>query len=99
MKAWLKGGLWGVGIFIILGLIAILLNSPIINRLIWSIFAPLNMPISYLLSSLTNCSGEECWIYVYISVLLAGIIESFIIGALIGGIVGKIRNRNKNKIK
>ena len=82
MKAWLKGGLWGLGIGILLSVVDIFLSGGYIIAFIGS---PLNL-------ILPRRFGIP-----FLSPILTGVItEFFIIGAIIGLIVGKIK-QNKNK--
>jgi MFS superfamily sulfate permease-like transporter len=79
MKAWLKGGLWGIGIGFLANLYMIIYFGDFIY-----VFLYLSLPISLIIYK--SFSG-------YISIIICAItilVYSFIIGALIGGIVSII---------
>ena len=83
MKSWLKGGLIGGGIAILIELLNFLL----------AFFMITTLPLYKVYYFLNRTAGTTSY---YQNVLIF-IIICFIIGAIIGLIIGKIKNRKKRR--
>ena len=87
MKAWLKGGLWGIGVSAILLLLTFVSRVPCeggnCGTALSDIASTILLFISYPL------------LFLKFNFIIASIISFFIIGSIIGLIVGKVRNKNK----
>jgi len=95
MKAWLKGGLIGglIGIVLwILGLIAES-NQIILREIIWFLRSPSCRLICLGDTEIDKCVG---WCFLLYGHIL-NIITFFIIGAIIGLIIGKIKSKKQPK--
>ena len=94
MKAWLKGGLIGLGVGIILNLAWFI---PGINIFAMVISSILSLPLLFLIMRLfpapSGASGSEGFLLLGLS-FLSSIVSCMLLGALIGWIVGKIRSNN-----
>ena len=86
MRPWLKGGLIGAGISVILFLLSFLEDF-----LFFGFISFIIMYLNFWLPLLGFCVGDISCIF-YVSSFLS-LIEFFIIGALIGWIVGKRKSK------
>lgn len=88
---WIRGGIIGIVIAIILSLIVILFrefDNPITFFVGLGILF-VNLWFAYLI----NCRFESCLIANLYIFMILFIIESFLIGVIIGWVVGKIKNK------
>ena len=88
MKTWLKGGLWGIIVWILL----------IITGLLIALFSfEANYSISFIafpcILFFIGESGMQCFIYGPI----LNLIISFILGSIIGLIIQKIKSKNNDE--
>ena len=88
MKTWLKGGLIGAGLDLIILLIAIITSSPTETKFLAVGFVQL--PFSYILSVF----GSSYLNYNFSTLILGGLVIYFIIGTIIGWIIHKIKSIN-----
>lgn len=96
MKAWLKGGLWGVGISVLMQVLQFLLvimtwrADANITSVMLLILTVLELPYSLisLLVSQMGYAQTTWWLIAFVVLLLF-----FVIGALIGWIIGKIKGK------
>lgn len=94
MKSWLKGGLWGAGIYTVLTLANLI-------PLIGVFFRPLSTLLNFLgFAIITQLVSDRQLFYDWYSHLfptiygfLFSLVLWFIIGAIIGWIVGKIKSK------
>ena len=101
MKAWLKGGLWGLGIGVVLFFCLFILiffcgaegaqGSFFCNNIENISNITFFVPDSFLDTTLIEGTP------LLLLYLFSTILEFFLIGAIISWIVGKIRNRNQNQ--
>lgn len=100
MKAWIKGGLIGATIFIVVGLIFIIggLSNYHLQKGLYFVISmgqPANSAICYLMNH--NCS-DDTQIIIYLAYSIMGIfLNGFILGSLIGFIEDKFKSKNKRK--
>ena len=86
MKAWLKGGVIGIGVFVVFIIIALILDGLGEGAPTW-----LSLPlISGFL--FTNFASYQIRDFVFINGLISVIIY-FLVGAFIGWIIGKIKSK------
>lgn len=97
MRAWLKGGLIGGGIGVIVSIIflmSVFMQSSLFGLQYIIILAiPLTISIAYVTGFLLACHGEECmgaWVW---SLVISLIITLFLIGAIVGLLIQKIKSR------
>ena len=112
LASWLKGGIIGGVIVLIMGLIIRLffdINIPILDGIIFlfiiiQIFL-VGFPVGYVLlkplgipeSNFIISHGEGLFPILNLGGILLGVILWFIIGALIGWFIGLIKSKNSNK--
>lgn len=87
MKTWLKGGLWGAGIFVILVILAWLISF-LFNKFyfFFLVFYPCILFFS-------GENGMACIVYG----LILNLIISFILGSIIGFIIQKIKSNKQQR--
>ena len=91
MKAWLKGGLWGMGIYLFCVLLTILIHS------LFGVVIPLSEiastpPLFLINPLLPNSYYDSEAVFLLISIIFPPLFW-FLIGAIIGWIAGKFRER------
>lgn len=92
MKSWIKGGLWGLLVYVLIQIPVSLTKDPET----WIIYFSSTNPLAFWIDSILR---NGIFRNTFIAILLS-IISYFLIGALIGLIVGKIKSKNpKNKVK
>jgi len=100
MKAWLKGGIIGGIIGIILASFVFLLKIGSSSLLEW-IIIPIAISFLFFPNCAPKCSSgvcpnpDYCNIIEPISIIILSLIFYFIIGALIGWIIGKLKSKKK----
>lgn len=97
MKSWLKGGLIGLVVGVILIILGVFLfgfgASFLYNFL--GIFSFLIILPVYFVKYVLNCTQTGCmFLVLFISIVIVPL-ECFLIGAIIGLIVGKVKNKKK----
>jgi hypothetical protein len=91
---WLKGGIIGLIILILLYIISILLIYINLTE-----YSPLSFLAQILLFPLVLCNGEECRALIF-AVPFIIFFEFIVIGALIGWLYGRIKlKREKNETR
>lgn len=86
MKAWLKGGLIGIGIYLI-GLISLVVTN---------IFIFMQTPGSLIIGNSLKNYDTSLGIITIIFATVINLIIYFIAGALIGWFVGKMKQKKEN---
>lgn len=91
--SWVKGGIIGIIIAIILSLIVILFGE--YDNLITFLIGFGIFTINFWLAILINCNIESCFISDLYIFMIVFIIEFYVVGSIIGLLIGKLRKRGK----
>jgi len=95
MKTWLKGGLWGILICIIIVMMAYItftLGLNAIDNFVITATSPLLNLLMVIIGKDISID-ESKWVIVAIINVISFLIEGFILGSLIGFIVQKVKRR------
>ena len=92
MKTWLKGGLIGGGIYVLIYIILLIFGSTLFAGDTSLLF--IMLPCIWVIS----CSGEGCMACVVLGPFI-NLILSFALGSIIGYIIQKIKSRKQGVVK
>lgn len=95
MRAWLKGGLIGIGFSVIFMIVAIIFNANFLGDFLAKISFWFSSPFVYLFQMLGLDKTGENYGLIVIFIFLGLALEFFILGSLIGWIIGKVKSKNK----
>ena len=94
MKVWLKGGLCGLVVGVILFIVSLTFNYDLVSYFIfWIILLLAAIDQSSFIKNSFNCTGDGCPGIGTILILAFIIIEFFMVGAIISLIISKIKSK------